>query len=452
MEYLLVMSLSGTTVVCVCILLKYLMKGRIPVRLQYLLLKISILYYLIPLPFIKEWYRKIVMEITGIRYHGVMDTSGHRSYQIAHVNGSTYINNYMKMQFVAVTVWILISLFLFLIDLYDYFKKRKTLINYINNMNVESEVRTVKRGRGYFRLTQKVTVYYVLPDRRTMALGLLKPVILCGIEPESREAQTVLEHEMTHIKRLDVFWKILLRLVVILHWWNPAVWFLNRNLEWACECSCDEVVLYGKTKDEMKAYMILLVNESKKNRSEENRRVRWGMGLEGEMTRLTERIENAMNMKKWNKAVILLIAVSVLMVNSLTVFAYPKVTDWEGEWTSDEQAKGFINTDLGSFIPDGADKEELQNDITYDDVNLDILFEKQFIDVDGNIYLLQNEVSTNAYKSCNHEYESGKVSKHNKGTDGSCTVSFYSSKRCSLCGNVEIGNRLYVISFDICPH
>ncbi len=90
-----------------------------------------------------------------------------------------------------------------------------------------------------------------------MTFGLFRPVILCGAAAESPEAKMVLGHEIVHIKRFDVLWKILLRLAVILHWWNPAVWLVRRDFERACECSCDDMALRGKAKEEIKAYMRL---------------------------------------------------------------------------------------------------------------------------------------------------------------------------------------------------
>ncbi len=57
MEYLLVMSLSGSTMTGIYLLLRYLFKGKISARLYYLLAKVAVIYYLIPLPFLKGWYK-----------------------------------------------------------------------------------------------------------------------------------------------------------------------------------------------------------------------------------------------------------------------------------------------------------------------------------------------------------------------------------------------------------
>ena len=453
MEYLLVMSISGTTSACIYILLKYLMKDRISAGMQYLLLKISILYYLIPLPFLKKWYQDMLVCLIGFRFieDGDINILGRMSYRIAYVNGSVYINKHMQIQIAAVTVWILVGIFILLIELYHYIKTKKFVISCINKINVEQEVITVERRIGLYRLTQKVMVYYVLHDRQNMTFGLFKPVILCGAAAKSPDAGMVLSHEIVHIKRFDVFWKILLRLAVILHWWNPAVWFIRRSFEWACECSCDDIVLYGKTKEETKAYMRLIISESSRDGKEEAGRIRWGIGFKGEMIKLSERIENAMNRKKCNKAAVLITAAFVMMANSITVFAYPEINTVTGEWESVEEAERFINADL-EFITKNASVEELQKDIVYETEIYEVRYEKQFIDGYGNIYQVKDDMGASVYRSCSHEYVSGTFTEHNKNADGSCTVDYYDGKRCTKCGNMKINNRLYGINYNPCPH
>lgn len=453
MEYLLVMSISGTTSACICILLKYLLKDSISAGMQYLLFKISVLYYLIPLPFLKKWYQDMLVCLIGFRFIEDRDINilGRMSYRIAYVNGSVYINKHMQIQIAAVTVWMLVAIFILLIELYHYIKIKKFVISCINKINMEQEVITVERRIGLYRLTRKVMVYYVLHDRQNMTFGLFRPVILCGAAAKSPNAGMVLSHEIVHIKRFDIFWKILLRLVVILHWWNPAVWFIRPSFEWACECSCDDIVLYGKTKEEIKAYMRLIISESGRDGKEEAGRIRWGIGFKGEMIRLSERIENAMNRKKCNKAAVLITAVFVMMANSITVFAYPEINTTTGEWESVEDAERFINNP-GMFITECASEEERKKDIAYEYINMEIKYKKQFIDEYGNIYQVKGDMGASGYGNCSHEYVSGTYTEHNKNADGSCTITQYSAQRCSKCGNIDIGHELTVFKFNVCPH
>lgn len=56
MKYLLIMSFSGSTMVVIYMLFRILLRDQMPARLQYLLVKVAALFYLIPLPFVKDWY------------------------------------------------------------------------------------------------------------------------------------------------------------------------------------------------------------------------------------------------------------------------------------------------------------------------------------------------------------------------------------------------------------
>ncbi len=168
--------------------------------------------------------------------------------------GLAEINDYMKIHMAVAAVWMLAAIFILLVELYHSIKTRKYVVNCIHHVNMKQEAIEVERRMEPCRLTQKVMVYYVFHNRENLTFGLFRPVILCGAAAKSPEAGMVLSHEFVHIKRFDVFWKILFRLVVILHRWNPAVWLIRRNLEWSCECSCDDIVLHGKTKEERKAY------------------------------------------------------------------------------------------------------------------------------------------------------------------------------------------------------
>lgn len=140
-----------------------------------------------------------------------------------------------------------------------------------------------------------------------------------------------------------------------------------------------------------------------------------------------------------------------MMVNSITVFAYPEINIVGGEWESVEEAERFINNS-GMFITKGAGEEERKKDIAYENVSIEIRYEKQFIDEYGNIYQVKNDMGASVYRSCGHEFVSGTYTEHNKNSDGSCTVTQYSAKRCSKCGYMEKNNRLCVMYYDACPH
>lgn len=88
--------------------------------------------------------------------------------------------------------------------------------------------------------------------------GFFRPcIVLPGTEYGKTEFRYIVLHELIHYKRRDMFYKWLVQLTVCLHWFNPLVHLMSREITKACEFSCDEAVLaktggdsardYGKT-------------------------------------------------------------------------------------------------------------------------------------------------------------------------------------------------------------
>lgn len=55
------------------------------------------------------------------------------------------------------------------------------------------------------------------------------------------ERMGILRHELAHYERNDLFKSLLVRCVVVLHWFNPAAWWAQRQFERAGEWACDDV-------------------------------------------------------------------------------------------------------------------------------------------------------------------------------------------------------------------
>ena len=96
-----------------------------------------------------------------------------------------------------------------------------------------------------------------------MLVGLFHPAILLPEESyEGREEVLahILLHELTHYRRWDILVKWLSALARALHWFNPLVHLLCRQLNRACELACDEGAVRGMTAPERKAYSYTLLS------------------------------------------------------------------------------------------------------------------------------------------------------------------------------------------------
>ena len=81
-----------------------------------------------------------------------------------------------------------------------------------------------------------------------MMIGFLSPCVIIpqlafvenGMKPE---LQHILRHELTHYRRHDLLYKWLVAAVSSLHWFNPLMILVRREINRACELSCDEAVV-----------------------------------------------------------------------------------------------------------------------------------------------------------------------------------------------------------------
>ena len=86
-------------------------------------------------------------------------------------------------------------------------------------------------------------------------IGVFCPaIILPDREYTKEQLHAVLLHELTHLRRKDVLVKWLSVLVTALHWFNPIIWLARREINRACELSCDEGVIHNLDTDGKRNY------------------------------------------------------------------------------------------------------------------------------------------------------------------------------------------------------
>ncbi len=72
--------------------------------------------------------------------------------------------------------------------------------------------------------------------------GLIRPRIYLPESSTDWSPQTLkmaLLHELGHVQRRDLWMATLAHVVCVLHWFNPAVWWLRRTFLSQCEYACD---------------------------------------------------------------------------------------------------------------------------------------------------------------------------------------------------------------------
>ncbi len=94
-----------------------------------------------------------------------------------------------------------------------------------------------------------------------LLIGFLRPrIILPHTSLSESDFYYTALHELTHYRRRDMFYKWLSQLTVCLHWFNPCVYLMSREINRLCELSCDERVIATLSDNARKFYGTTLVN------------------------------------------------------------------------------------------------------------------------------------------------------------------------------------------------
>lgn len=93
---------------------------------------------------------------------------------------------------------------------------------------------------------QKVTACRSPLAGTPMLVGLLRHrIILPEEDISTRQLECILRHELTHLRRRDLLHKWFAVAATSLHWFNPLMPWLRREIARCCELSCDEAVVSG---------------------------------------------------------------------------------------------------------------------------------------------------------------------------------------------------------------
>ncbi len=193
---------------------------------------------------------------------------------------------------------------------------------------------------SYLQLRRKLVGAVKLDGNVCLADGIPSPFVLGLVRPKiylpstltAGEADYILRHERTHIRRLDHITRFLAFLALALHWFNPLVWLAFVLSGRDMEVSCDEAVLSGTETDIRGDYAQSLLNLSTQRRFLSATPLAFGEG------NVKNRIRNVLG---WKKAPAALVALCLCLALLLGVFL---MTD--SSMSSDERLLRYFNEEF----------------------------------------------------------------------------------------------------------
>ncbi|NEU08280.1 M48 family metalloprotease [Flavihumibacter sp. R14] len=114
-------------------------------------------------------------------------------------------------------------------------------------------------------ISREVTLYFSDKILVPFTAGFLKPVILLPIAIVNQltpdQVETILLHELAHIRRNDYLMNLLQRVMEALLFFNPMVWLISKEIKSVREYCCDELVLQHTDKASSYARALAIIEE-----------------------------------------------------------------------------------------------------------------------------------------------------------------------------------------------
>ena len=141
-----------------------------------------------------------------------------------------------------------------------------------------------------------------------MLIGFFRPRIILPVgELEDKELSYIFVHELIHYKQRDMFYKWLIQIVVCVHWFNPFVYLLEKEVNKSCELSCDEKVISILNEKAKREYGDTLISFLKSNNLYKSSLA--SVTLTEGAEQLKERLGAIMKFRKKSKAIIAITAI-----------------------------------------------------------------------------------------------------------------------------------------------
>lgn len=101
-----------------------------------------------------------------------------------------------------------------------------------------------------------------------MLMGFIRPKIILPHENYTKEeAAFVMTHEFVHLKRHDLYFKLLMHIITAVQWFNPIIHIMAKTVYEDIEITCDSLALDYLNAEQTGNYMRLMVKSAAKQKN-----------------------------------------------------------------------------------------------------------------------------------------------------------------------------------------
>ena len=456
-----VMSLSGTFAFLLYKAIYPFARRYFHPMWRYIFLKVILVFYLMPIPLLLNWIRGTIKDFiqSNKANANAIITFNNLADSIAASANSVMASPYfIALLFVSICFGT-VSFLLVCFQTYRYIREKRECLQSgydIPQYKFQEDLAAINLQRDVkFMASRKAKTPFVI--------GVLKPVIILPAPVVDTDDETVsvcIRHELMHIKKNDIIYRLLSLLAVCIHWFNPFCHWFRKELIVVSEICCDHEVLGTIPKSQRKHYYNALISIAASLQSKSQN---WFLSTfadksSSELKRRILELETIDTSKLKLLAVFSCTLVALVgIVGTLTYSPYPLRQN--PNYHLSISGPDASSIDDPSQLPDAVQADsglDSNNQLTLYNPNASsnefvqpMPFACYFADEYGTVYALNPEQGN---PSCVHEFVSGTIVEHIQTSGSSCTVAYYQGKRCVVCGFLEQGIFVYQRDSNECNH
>lgn len=206
-------------------------------------------------------------------------------------------------------IWLMGAVILFLIKIISY-------LIFLIKIHRHSELISCPEVKAYTNRKIRTRVSDTICS--PLMIGIISPTLLLpktNITPE--QLHNVLAHEMTHLKRNDILYKWFVSIVKCVHWFNPAIYFISKQINIDCEISCDLSVVKEMNEQQEKGYVETILALLTHNNS---KAIPLTTGMTGNKKTLKRRFTMIKNKIKVSKKVAIISGILAVLILVTALF------------------------------------------------------------------------------------------------------------------------------------
>jgi len=280
LNLILSLSISASILSVILFLLKPILKDKLPKKVQYYLWLVVILRLIVPFSFDSSVMNQlfydepveIIQDKTNdlpvnnnllIENNSWIQVRDNTSEKIAITKqNKSRIQVYVEfLKEYAIYVWFTIMCSIFCFHIIGYYK-------YIHNLkknNILPKDTEMTVLNTLLKRNEVIRLYRNDHVSTPMLIGIIRPMLIIpNHDFNDNQLRHMFVHEITHMRHFDIAIKWLSMIAVSVHWFNPLVYAVRKEMSRACELACDEVSIKNFSINDKRAYgeMLLDIAES----------------------------------------------------------------------------------------------------------------------------------------------------------------------------------------------